>query len=297
MKRFRSRSCGVVLVLLAAAVPKVALAELQQVTFRRHSTSGSSSYSGRMSGGGEQQQDANFTRRPRGLEGERYGGSALASVFRLTRKIVEQPSSQQPSSTFFGRLQDRLHVSSHGSRKSDNGSGGRRIAHGNNAITNTTTKSAGEGASTFFNRVARVLKDGLAQSGAGARRGSTIVIVILGVACILSVAAANTIVSHPAGWVRWGARSTNSNSTIVEVVADPLDVGVEGDAGKSRLLSSLKGLGRRGPVAGSERLLAKAPRFPLAYVPWWKAVQDRRKVSTCYYGWFKFERENVFVLR
>lgn len=282
MKRYRERSRGAVLVLLAAAIPKVALAELQQVTFRRHSTSGSSSYSGRMSGGGgEQQQDVTVTRRSRGVGGERHGGSALASVFRLTRKIVEQPSSQQPSSTFLARLQDRLHVISHGSRKSDNGSGsGRRLTHRNNAIANTATSSAG--ASAFLNRIARALKDGLAQSGAGVRRGSTIAVIILGVACILSVAAANTIVSHPAGWIGWGAKNTNSNSTMAAVAA-PLDGGVEGDAGRSRLMSSLKGLGRRGQAGGSGRLLAKAPRFPLAYVPWWKAVQDRRKVSTCYY--------------
>lgn len=185
------------------------------------------------------------------------------------------------------------------------------------STTTTTTATTGAGAAVtaFLQHITRLFRSELGQSSAGTQgRGSKIVAIVLGVACLLSVAAANTVASRSSGRMGWGRSSSSSSSgtSDVFVAHSSNSTAVLSDAGgahadedEARVHSSsgpfvslrmrmgslssgedaAVGRGRRRiPVLGRPQrrvnaALVKAPRFPLAYVSWWKALYDRREVG------------------
>lgn len=181
--------------------------------------------------------------------------------------------------------------------------------------TTTVTTGAGAAVAAFLQQITRLFRSDLAQSSAGAQgRGSKIVAIVLGVACLLSVAAANTVAVRSSGRMGWEHSSSSSsgtsnlfvanssNSTAVLTGAGEAHADEDEARGHSsngpfvslrRRMGSLAsgedaavGRGRRRiPVLGRPQwrvnaALVKAPRFPLAYVSWWKALHDRREVGT-----------------
>lgn len=218
----------------------------------------------------------------------RHGSGVLASVLKLSqgagnaREVDGQQS--QPATTFLRRLRDCC--SSRTSNTKTANSSDVRLRRGNEATsgrrrstTTPATKSSVAGITELLHNIATVLKSGLAQSGTGMRRrGSTMAAVIVGVVCFLSVAAANTV-SRPTGWA--SRRITRDPSSATAAVVSPPDAVGECHSRRPRILLPLsRGLGRRGKEreAGRNRLL-KAPRFPLAYISWWKALKDRQQVG------------------
>lgn len=174
----------------------------------------------------------------------RRSNGALASVLRL--RGAEGPRQEPPPATTF-REQLRERFKSVGS--SNPPSSSVVLDRGSNR----------RGMSALAGRVARVVKNGLMQSGSKVRRRG--LLALLAVACVLSVVGATTsgVVSRP--WGRW--HESTQNLAVVGPSADVDNTDASSTSGK-----------------GSERRrrLLKMPRFPLAYMRCWKALQDRHKV-------------------
>lgn len=174
----------------------------------------------------------------------RNNGDALASVLRL--RGAEEPQQQPPpATTFWEQLRERF--TSGGSSPS-----------GSVVVLDHRSSQI---MSALGGQVTRALKNGLMQSGARVRRRG--LLALLAVACVLSVIGATTsgVVSRP--WRGW---HTSSPLDVVGTNEDVADGNISGTSGLSSNSSERR------------RRLLKTPRFPLAYMPWWKALQDRRKV-------------------
>ncbi|CAN0422475.1 unnamed protein product, partial [Laminaria digitata] len=245
---------------------------------------------------------------PRALHSSNSGGGALAVIFRLSQRERKphgalQPQPQpQTGAGFLQRLRDRC------------GHGAAVAPTAMSTATTTTTGGAGAAVAAFLHQITRSLfRSGeLAQSsiaGAQGRGSNKIVAIVLGVACLLSVAAANTAVAvsrSPA----WGRRSSSNSATsnlLINSSSNNTDGAYVDEDEAQRYSSSssssgpLVSLRRRMGSLGSSSIgeddaaaawrgrrripvpwrvnaaLVKAPRFPLAYVSWWKALHDRRE--------------------
>ena len=195
-----------------------------------------------------------LTTTPRNTQaGLRVRSNALASVLRL--RGVDEPQQQPPpATTFWGQLRERFTSADNIPASSDPSSTVVVVHHKSNRSM-----------SALAGQVARALKNGLMQRGARVRRRG--LLALWAVACVLSVVGASNsgVVSRP--WGGWH-RST-PNLPVVETRTDVAD---SGD------ISSKPGKGSNSRSERRRRLL-KTPRFPLAHISWWKALQDRRKVS------------------
>lgn len=189
----------------------------------------------------------------------RSNGGALASALRLRARGAEEPQQQPPpATTFWGQLRERFTSVDSSPASSDPSSS--VVISDHTSIRRTSSMSA------LGDQVARALKNGLMQSGARVRsRG---LLALLTVACILSVvgATASGVVSRP-----WGAWHRSAPNLPVVETSTEVDT-----ANEEISTSSKSGKGRH---SERRRRLLKTPRFPLAHISWWKAVQDRRKVS------------------
>ena len=309
----KTKALGVLLLLLSGSSTTLSSAELHRDLPPTTSSRTSSDQSrGRMSrcsntaGGAGTAAAAAAELAPRGLHNSSSGGGALASILKLSYRerkphgALQQQPQPEPSAGFLERLRARF---------------GNDDTPSTTTMSTTTTATAGGGGAgatavaAFLQQVTRLFRSELAQSssaGVGAQlgRGSKIVAIVLGVACLLSVAAANTVVSRSSGWVGcWGRRGgeskladcgIKSNTTALALTGNAADA-VDDDkcSSTSRLLSLRRKVGRLGigsreedatGTGGRRRILRapallKAPRFPLAYVSWWKALRDRREVG------------------
>lgn len=181
----------------------------------------------------------------------RRSNGALASVLRL--RGADEPQQQPPPATnFWGQLRQRFISADSIPASSDPPSSTIVVDHGNRGSMSALVRT-----------VVRALKNGLMHSGARVRsRG---LLALLAVACVLSVVGATTngVVSRP-----WGGWHRSTPILPVETSTDVAD----GDIGSTSTMGSNSRSERR-------RRLLKTPRFPLAHISWWKALQDRRKVS------------------
>lgn len=214
---------------------------------------------------------ANFPTQPRQFS----NGGALASVLKL--RGAEERQQPPPTTTFWGQLRERF-TREGGSPPSGDQSGSIVVL---DHRSNRHCMSA----------VARALTNGLMQSGARVRR--TGLLALLAVACILSVVGAATGGGVAQPWRGWQRSAPKLPAVVVETSAEDV---ADGD------ISSTSGKGS----SSSERRyrLLKTPRFPLAYMPWWKALQDRRNVSgtagelcTTKYGGTFFQRAMLHMQR
>lgn len=195
---------------------------------------------------------------------------ALASVFRL--RGADEPQHSPRPTTFLRQLRDRFTSASSSS--------------GANSVVLDRPSSRNSGVVALLHTAARALKGRLMHRGAGVRGRGWLALVA--VACILSVVratASSAVGSRP--WV-WGRRISGRNLAVVVTDTDV----AEGDEherlsttpAKSPMLSSWRERRasrkvRMGDNDGERRRrLLMTPRFPLAYMPWWKALQGRRKV-------------------
>lgn len=198
--------------------------------------------------------------------------SALASVFRL--RGADEPQYSPRPTTFLGQLRDRF-TSASSSKV--------------NSVVLDCPSSRNSGVAALLHQAARAVKGRLMHSGAGVcGRGW---LALVAAACILSVVratASSAVGSRP--WV-WGRRSSGSSGHNLAVLVTDTDVaegdeheGLSSTPAKSRMLSSWRErrASRKGRMGNNDgerrRRLLMTPRFPLAYMPWWKALQDRRKV-------------------
>lgn len=128
---------------------------------------------------------------------------------------------------------------------------------------------------------------------------SPVLAVVLTLACVLSVAAVKrneqglptTCRSwHPRPTGVRGTRRSSGTPVLGDAIVATVDTQEAASALSANGSLSWKGRverwwGRRARTGVKmdrlkERLLLKAPRFPLAYASWWHALQDRRKVGS-----------------
>lgn len=185
-----------------------------------------------------------YANTPQGLLRQSTDGGALGSVLRL--RGAEDPQHQLP---FWVQLRERF--TSIGSSPSSSSP---------SSVVVVDHRNRGRGMSAV-GLVARALKNGLMQSGARVRRRG--LLALLAVVCVFSVVGATTsgVVSRP-----WGGWHTSTRNLVVEPSA-------EADGGDA------SPPGRGSNSSERRRRLLKTPQFPLAYMPWWKALRDRRKVK------------------
>lgn len=222
----------------------------------------------------------------------------LESVFKLrggsdgARGVASRELRFPPVATFLRRLHDGL------SRRSSKETaakptlllGSSTTTAPNLTTTCMTKSSSAAGTATISQQVHGALRSTFFLRVVGKRqRGSTIASFLVGIACILSVAAAasdnSVVLSCPADWAtRARTRGATTNSLAVVVCVPEGESGYGG--GKPRLLSLKKRLRFGDRRRGKRRRrtvplgrLFRAPRFPLAHVSWWKAFRNRRKVG------------------
>lgn len=173
-----------------------------------------------------------------------------------------------------------------------------------NDRSNNKTTGSSFGVAVLQSIAIALKRGGLALGGAGSTAAaegirhrsvasSPVLAVVVTLACVLSVAAVNTahIAPRPTG-ARGMRRSSVVGDTVVATVHTQGTVsalsgdGVKGEGGssswKGRLERWRERRGRTRVKVGrlKEKLLHKAPTFPLAYGSWWQALQDRREVGS-----------------
>lgn len=266
------------LVLLAAASPATRSAEAVHQHLTLHGY-----WSGEGVPYGDDQDAAKQQKKQQLSRSREVKCHALASVFKLSPTAgaaLGRPQQRSCSTTsaFLGGLRHRWIGRITGDSTTNNTNGGQGGG---------TKPTASSGNVSVLQSIVRALKSSFTLGNAGVRCGSTSFLAILvTAACVLTVAANNTIGSRPAAGVGDATTTTVVYNPTVPLLATTPAAPAGDSTGERRAASSWRralrirstAASRRAKAARS-RLLRKAPRFPLAHVSWWTALQDRRQVG------------------